>query len=434
MPIVYDQPGLARRSLFGSGVDIPREPPKKRRRYVIYAAVGTVVLVGATLGLRKLRAAAPTVERATVWMDTVKRGPMLRQVQGQGTLVPEQIRWISATAASRVERIIVRPGTPVKEDTVLVELTNPDQQLAALEAERQVTSAEAELVNLQATQQNQRLAQESVVATLRSELGDARRRATADDELAKKGFLSELERGQSRDRANELAGRLEFEQKRLGALSQGMAAQVAAQRSQVERLRAIAQFRRREVDALRVRAGVAGMLQELPLQVGQSVAVGALLAKVAQPDKLKAEVHIPETQAKDVQLGQRATVDTRNGVIPGRVSRIDPAVQAGTVKIDVTLEGALPQGARPDLTIEGTVELERLENVLFVGRPAFGQAQSTVGLFKLEDGGDGAVRVNVKLGKSSVKTVEILSGLAEGDQVILSDMSQWDSADRIRLR
>jgi multidrug resistance efflux pump len=414
-------------------VDIPRQPPKKGRRYAAYGLASAVFVVGSATGLRHLRAAAPTVDRATVWLDQVKRGPMLRDVQGQGTLVPEDIRWITAVASARVERVVVQPGAPVQPDTILLELANPDVELAALEAERQLAEAQAQLVNLQATLNAQRLAQESTVASLKSDLGDAKRRAAADEELAKKGFLSELERGQTRDKASEMTGRLEFEEKRLASQQQGITAQVAAQRAQVERLRQVAEFRRKEVDRLKVRAGVAGVLQEQPLQPGQSVQPGALLAKVANPKRLKAEIRIPETQAKDLAIGQPAQVDTRNGIIAGKVSRIDPAATQGTVRVDVKLEGELPPGARPDLTVEGTIELERLTNVLYVGRPAFGQPHSTVGLWKIEADGETAVRVPVKLGASSVKTVEIQGGLGDGDRVILSDMSQWDHTDRIRL-
>jgi multidrug resistance efflux pump len=414
-------------------MDIPRKKKSKTPRYVAYALAGAALIAGATFGLGQLRAAAPTVERATVWTDTVKRGLMVRQVQGQGTLVPEDVRWISAVAPARVEKILVHPGAEVKEDTILIELTNPDVELQALEAQRNVASAEAELVNLQADLQGQRLAQESQVATLKSTLEDAKRRAKADQDLADKGFLSRLELDQSKDRAEELKGRLGFEQQRLLAIGRGNSAQIEAQRAEVERLKSIAEFRQEQLDGLKVRAGVSGILQELPLQVGQSVVQGAMLARVAKPDKLKAELRIPETQAKDVAIGQKAQIDTRNGIVPGRVSRIDPAAVAGTVKVDVALEGELPKGARPDLTVEGTIELERLENVLYVGRPAFGDSGSTVKLFKMTTG-DEAQRVPVQLGRSSVKTVEIVSGLNEGDRVVLSDMSQWDNTDRIQLR
>ena len=429
-----DPLSLARPSLTRSPVDIPRTPPRRTRRRVLMALGAAVLIVAATVGLRRLRAAAPSVERGTVWMDTVQRGPMLREVLGQGTLVAEEIRWIAAKTSARVERVLVRPGAVVHADTVLLELANSDVELQALEADRQLAQAEAELANLNATLNGQRLAQESVVASIGSDLGDARRRARADEELAKKGFLSDLEQAQTRGKADELDGRLDFERKRLGAQSRGIAAQVAAQRAQVERLRSIAEFRHKEVDALRLRAGVDGVLQELSLQNGQAVAAGALLAKVVRPERLKAEIRIPETQAKDVLIGQKASVDTRNGVVPGRVVRIDPAALAGTVRVDVTLEGALPAGARPDLNVEGTIEIERLASVLFVGRPASGQPDSTVGLFRLDPDGSGAERTTVQLGRSSVKSVEIKGGLREGDRVILSDMSQWDQVDRIRLQ
>ena len=400
----------------------------------MYGIAGVAVLVVATLGLRRLGAAAPTVERASVWMDTVQRGPMVREVLGQGTLVPEEVRWLPAKASARVERILDKPGAHVKTDTVIVELSNSDLQLQTLEADRQLSQGQSDMVNLQAKLNADNLAQQSAVATIASDLADARRRAKADEELAKKGFLSELEQGQTLGRASELAGRLEFEKKRLAAQSRGIAAQVAAQRAQVERLRSIAEFRHKEIDDLKLRSPIAGVLQELPLQPGQAVAAGALLAKVAQPDRLKAEVRIPETQAKDVLIGQKASIDTRNGVVAGHVVRIDPAAQAGTVLVDVTLDGALPPGARIDLNIEGTIEIERLASVLFVGRPAVGQPGATVGLFKLDGDGGSAARTTVKLGAGSVKSVEIVAGLKEGDRVILSDMSQWDQVDRIRLQ
>jgi HlyD family secretion protein len=425
---------LARRSLVLGAVDIPRPPVRRTRRTVMLVVGIAATVLAVTVGLRRLRPAAPTVERGTVWMDTVQRGPMVREVLGQGTLVPEEIQWLAAKANARVEKVLVKPGAVVKADTVILELTNSDLELAALEADRQLSQAQAELANLQATLNGQRLAQESTVATIGSDLADARRRALADEALAKKGFLSDLEQAQTRGRAEELGGRLTFEKKRLEAQSRGIAAQVTAQRAQIERLKSIAEFRHKEVDGLRLRAGVDGVLQELSLQNGQAVAAGALLAKVVRPERLKAEIRIPETQAKDVLIGQKATVDTRNGVVAGHVVRIDPAAQAGTVRVDVTLDGKLPPGARPDLNVEGTVEIERLQSVLFVGRPASGQPDSTVGLFRLDADGGGAERTTVQLGRSSVKSVEIRNGLREGDKVILSDMSQWDQVDRIRLQ
>jgi multidrug resistance efflux pump len=387
-----------------------------------------------SLLVHRLRAAPPTIEQPTVWVDEIKRGVMVRQVQGQGTLTAEQVRWITAIASARVEEIIVRPGAHVEPDTVLVRLGNPDLELRALEADRQVAAAEADLVNLRATLRSQRLGQESVVAGLRSDLAEAKRRAAADDELAGKGFLSSLEMAQSREREGATAARVEFETKRLQAQSQGDDARLTAQRAQVERLRSIAEFRHREVRALQVSAGVAAVVQELPLQVGQWVSPGALLAKVAQPDKLKAEVRIPETQARDVQVGLPATIDTHNGVVQGKVTRVDPAAHGGTVTVDVALEGPLPRGARPDLNIEGTIELERLENTAYMGRPVFAQPQGTISLFRLNGDGTEATRVTVRLGRSSAKTVEVLDGLRPGDRVILSDLSALGAVDRIRLR
>jgi HlyD family secretion protein len=425
---------MARQSLPFSAVDVPRTPRKRTGRYVVYATVGLVVVIGVTAGLRRLRPAAPTVERGTVWMDTVQRGPMVREVLGQGTLVPEEIHWLAAKSNARVDRVLIKPGAAVQADTVILELSNSDLELQALEADRQLAQSQAELVNLQASLNGQRLAQEATVASIASDLADARRRAHADDELAKKGFLSELEQGQTLGRATELAGRLDFEKRRVKALAQGITAQVAAQRAQVERLRSISAFRRREVDELKLRAGVDGVLQEMSLQPGQAVAAGTLLAKVVRPDRLKAEIRIPETQAKDLQIGQKASVDTRNGIVAGHVVRIDPAAVSGTVRVDVSFDGALPPGARPDLNVEGTVEIERLARVLYVGRPAAGQPGSTVGLFRVEADGNGAERVPVKLGRSSVKSIEILDGLHEGEKVILSDMAQWDQVDRIRLQ
>ena len=414
-------------------MDIPRTSTKQSKRTIAVAAA--VLAVAATTAmLGRMRAAAPAVDRAAIWIDTVKRGPMVREILGQGTLVPEEVRWISAVANARIERILVHPGAEVAADTVLLVLANPELELAALEAERQLAQAASDLINLQASLEGQRLAQQSQVATLRSELGDAKRRATADDDLGNKGFLSDLERGQSRDRASELDGRLAFEQKRVAALARGHGAQIAAQRQQVERQRAIAQLRRREVDGLQVRAGIAGVLQQLPWQVGQSVTAGTMLAKVARPDQLKAEVRISETQAKDVALGLPVAVDTHTAVIAGKVTRIDPAVQGGFVKVDVTLAGPLPAGARPDLSVSATIVLERLDDVLYIGRPAQGEAHATLGLLKLEGDGETAVRTPVALGRSSVKSVEIVRGLREGDRVILSDMSRWNAADRIRLR
>jgi HlyD family secretion protein len=355
-------------------------------------------------------------------------------VQATGVLVPEEIHWISAVAPARVERILVQPGATVHADTVLLVLSNPELELTALEAERQLAGAQADLANLQATLEGMGLAQQSQVATLQADLADARRRAAADEALAAKGFLSDLERGQTRERAGELTGRLAFEQKRGQALDRAHAAQIAAGRQQVERQRSVAEARRREVEALHVRAGINGVLQQLALQAGQSVAAGAPLAKLARPDRLKAEIRVPEGQAKDVALGMPVTVDTHSAEVTGHVARIDPAVQAGFVKVDVALDGGLPAGARPDLSVSATIVLERLDNVLYVGRPARIQLGGSATLFRLDPSGELALRTPVQIGRGSVRAVEVMNGLREGDRVILSDLSQWGSADRVQLK
>jgi multidrug resistance efflux pump len=420
--------------LSGAAMDVPRRASRSKwRRPALYVGLVVLIVLGG-LSLRHLRPAAPVADKATMWIGEVQRGSMLREIQGQGTLVPEDIRWISAFAPARVERVMVRPGAQVDEDTVLVVLSNPDMELAALEAERQVASAQSDLANLRASLEGQRLAQQSLITTLGSELGDARRRAIADDDLAKKGFLSELERGESRDRATERAGRLEFEQKRLVALGRGHTAQIAAQEQQLERQRSIAEVRRKQVDDLRVRAGVRGVLQQLPLQPGQSVEKGALLAKVARPDKLKAEIRVPEVQAKDLQLGLPVTIDTHSGVAPGHLVRIDPAVQSGFVKVDALFDAELPAGARPDLSVAAVIQLERLDDVLFIEHPAGAQADATIAMFRVAPDGDAAIRTQVHLGRSSAKTMEVLEGLVAGDRVILSDTTLWSSAERLRLR
>jgi multidrug resistance efflux pump len=414
-------------------MDIPRQQKPKRRRYVyLGAGIGAVVLT--TVALSRLEPAAPSVDRAVVWTDTVRRGPMVRQVRGPGNLVPEQIRYITTLTPGRVDRVLQRPGVDVDSGTVLLELSNPDVHIQALQAEQQLTAAQAQLVSLHATLENQRLTQEAAVATVRSEYEEAMRQLRANEELAQGGLIPSLELSRARDRAAELEVRLDVERKRLELFAGSIDAQLDVQRQQVTRLRAIAEFQRAQVASMTVRAGSEGVLQELSLEVGQWVMPGMNLAVVVQPGRLKAVVRIPETQAKDVVLNQRATIDTRNGLIPGRVRRIDPAVVNGTVAVDVELEGELPPGARPDLSVDGTIEVERLDDVLFVGRPAYGQAESTVGLFRLEPAGKGAVRVSVRLGRSSVSAIEVRDGLQPGDVVILSDMSTWDAHERVRLR
>ena len=414
-------------------MDIPKAKKKTRKPWVL-AIGGACVLMAVTMGLSRLRPAAPTVERASVWLDTVKRGPMVRQVKGAGTLVPEYIRWLTADTAGRVERIHVRPGATVKADTLLMELANPDVQLQALEAERQLASAQADLIRLRMELETQRLGQEATVTSLTTDSAEAGRRAEASTVLHQKELIGELEVKQNTEKAGELSRRLELERKRLQVVASSMRDQLAAQQGQVERLKAVAQFRRNQVESMKVRAGDDGVLQELPLELGQWVTPGVLLAKVVKPERLKAELRIAETQARDIQPGQKALVDTRNGVVEGTVARVAPAASQGTVRVEVSLPEELPRGARPDLTVEGTVELERLGNVLSVGRPAGAQPNGTMSLFRLMPGGDEAIRVPVQLGRGSVNAVEVVQGLQEGDQVVLSDMAAWDAVERVRLR
>jgi HlyD family secretion protein len=418
-------------------VDIQRPASVARNRrikQIIWAAAGLVAVLVITVALSRLKPAAPTVERATVWVDTVKRGPMVRNVRGLGTLVPEEIRWIPAVTAGRVEKILIRPGAAVKPDTGLIELSNPTLTQSALEAEQQLKGAEANLTSLRARIQNELLAQQSTLANTESDHRQARLQADADAQLASEGLKSSIESKLSTMKAEALAARVTVERKRLEEMTNSVQAQLAVQQAEVDRLRALLRLRREEFASLQVRPGMAGVLQQVPLEEGAQVAPGTNLARVANPARLKAELKIPETQAKDVQIGQVASIDTRNGIIAGKVSRIDPAVQNGTVTVDVALEGELPKGARPDLSVDGTIELERLSDVLFVGRPALGQEQSQIGLFRLEADGSNATRVKVTLGRTSVNTVEIKDGLKEGDQVVLSDMSTYDAYDRVRLR
>jgi multidrug efflux pump subunit AcrA (membrane-fusion protein) len=428
------QPEITRMEPRTSVVDIPRKPRNTRKRNLIIGSVCAAAVVAITLGLSRLRAAAPVVERSGLWTDTVKRGPMLREVKGPGTLVPEQIRLITADTAGRVERIPLRPGAPVEPGTILMELSNPDVMLQALDAERQLAQAEADLINLRATADGNTLLTRSGLATLEAQAADAQRRAKADEKLARDGVISDVDARQQMEKAQELTSRLEIERKRLGVVSGSGKEQVAAQQAQIERLKAVVAFRRKQVESMKVRSVDRGVLSELPLELGQWVTPGALLAKVVQPERLKAVLRIPETQARDLALHLPAVVDTRNGVVNGKVSRISPSANQGSVEVDVSLPAELPRGARPDLTVEGTIEIEKLQNVLFVGRPAGAQPGGQTELFKVVKGGDEAHRVKVRLGRSSVSTVEVVDGLAEGDAVILSDMSQWDTTDRVRLR
>ena len=414
-------------------MDVQRQTNKRRRTLTrtLYGVGGVTVLAAITVGLSHLKPAAPSVSLTTVLVDTVKRGPMIRQVRGLGTLVPEEIRWIPAATDGRVERILIKPGTAVKPESVILELSNPELESAAMDAAWQLKAAEADDANLKVKLQSQLLDQRAAFASVEAGAKQARLQAEADAELAKHGLISDLQMKLSTSRAEESATRQDLEQKRLEIAAESMQAELAAQEARLEQLRAQTDLKRSQVRQLRVRAGIEGVLQQLPVEVGQRIAPGGTLAKVTVPGRLKAELKIAETQAKDVQIGLHASIDTRNGLAEGTVSRVDPAVQNGTVTVDVALAGPLPKGARPDLSVEGTIELERLDDVLYVGRPAFGQEQSVVGMFKLDDGG--AVRVQVKLGRSSVNRVEILDGLKPGDQVILSDTSAWDAFDRLRL-
>lgn len=413
-------------------MDVPRTRPARGRRNALLVAAAVLALGGVTFGLSKLGTAAPSVKRSSLWLGTVKRGELVRDVRGTGTLQPEQIRFVSAAWAARVETIRVTAGTRVEADTVLLELSNPELELQALEAERLYASAQATLVELTTQGTSTQLQLDAALATLKFDLDEARRLAVANERLAEKGMISAQEKSRTTDKAVELERRYALEDGRRAVLKKGTESQQAAQREQLSRLKAVAEFRRRQVEGLKVRAGERGVVQELPLQPGQWVSAGTLLAKVAQPEKLKAEVRISEGQARDVTLGQRASIDTRQGVVTGHVTRIDPAVIAGAVKVDVAFDELLPKGARPDLSIEGTIELERLLGVLFVGRPAFAQGDAVVQLFKVE--GSSATRVPVQLGKGSVTQVEVLKGLSEGDEVVLSDMTQHERNERLELQ
>jgi HlyD family secretion protein len=417
-------------------MDIAR-PSNARKKRIRQITIGGFLLLGVALvsyGLSRLKPAAPTVERAVIWPDTVKRGPMTRQVRGLGTLTPEDIRWIPATTQGRVEKIILRPGTPVTKDSVILELTNPQLEQQLLDAELKLAAAQAGLENLKVQLNNDLLATRATAASVAADFNKATMQAQMNEALYKDQLVSQLVLKQSQVDADQLKVRNQIAQEQLASKTESMRAQFAVQQSAVDQARAVLQLVRQQRDDLKVRAGLDGMLQLVPVEVGAQVAPGTNLARVANPSRLKAEIKIAETQTKDIQIGQKAEVDTRIGIVQGRVVRIDPSVINGTRTVDVTLLGDLPRGAVPDLSVDGTIELERLDDILFTGRPAFGQDQSVVGLFKLSPDGGTAERVQVKLGRSSVNTIEILSGLKVGDQVILSDMSAYDSYDRIRLK
>lgn len=416
-------------------MDIPRpsQAKAKLKKRIILGSIVAVALIGITVLLARLKPAAPTVERNLVWIAEVKRGQMLRQVRGLGTLVPEEITWIAARTQGRVDKIVLRPGATVTPDSVILILTNPDVVRASADADSQLRAAEAQLTNLRVQIESSVLASEAAAASAKADYERYRLQAEVNDELFKDGLVSPLDVKLAKVTAEQAATRNTIEQKRYAFTKDSVAPQLAVQEAEVERLRSMAKLRREELEALTVRAGMNGVLQILPVDVGAQVQPGSNLARVADPRKLKAEIRIAETQARDIEIGQVAQIDTRNGVVAGKVGRIDPSVQNGTVTVDVFISDELPRGARPDLSVDGTIELERLENVVYVGRPAFGQERTTVGIFKLDADGSYANRTQVKLGRSSVNTIEVIEGLAPGDRVILSDMSPWDSNDRVRL-
>jgi HlyD family secretion protein len=410
---------------------------QKRKRRIRLFLICVAALAAATFGISRLKPALPTVD-SPVFTDTVKRGQMLREVRGNGTLVPEEIRWITASSPGRVEKILLLPGVTVKADTVLVELSNPELEQATFETESQWHAAEAQSDKLKVQLESERLTQQSLIASLKSDLAQSKIEAEADEDLLKDGLVPSLVAKRSRSKADELDGRCKFEQTRIDISAKSTSAQIRVQDAEVERLRKQYELKLRQLEALKVRAGFDGVLQRLgdehPLQSGQQLVAGANIARIANPAKLKAEIKIAETQARDILPDQIASVDTRNGVIPGHVVRIDPAVLNGTVTVDIKLDGPLPRGARPDLSVDGTITLERLQDVLYVGRPVNGQADSLVSLFMVIDGGNAALRTPVKLGRNSVSSIEIVEGLQVGDLIILSDMSQWDGHDRLRLK
>ena len=408
---------------------------KKMRRQWLATAAGVLVLAGVALFVSRLKPAAPTVDRATVWTDEVKRGPLLRQVRGPGTLVPreDKIRLIPAETEATVVRIRVLPGAKVEPDTVLMDLADPTVQQELLDAQLQLKAAQADLTNVRAKLQSDLMTQKAAAATVGADYSQAKLQAQTDKSLYDLGVISGLTYNASKGKADELTTRDGLEKQRLTLNEKAIETQIAVQQTKVEQAQAMLALKQKQQDALSVRAGISGVLVDLPHQVGEHVDPGATLAKVVQPDQLKASLKIAETQARDIQIGQPSEIDTHNGVIPGKVMRIDPAVVNGTVTVDVELAGALPLGARPDLSVDGTIDLDRMANVVYVGRPAFGNENSTISLFKLSTDGKTAVRVPVKVGRASVNSIQVIEGLQEGDTVILSDMSRWDNTDRIRL-
>jgi HlyD family secretion protein len=418
-------------------MDIKRPPKskiKKNIRTAILIVVGLAAVGGITYGLAKLKPAAPTIDRATTVIETVKRGEMVRDVRGNGTLVPELTRVVPAPAQGRVELINLQAGVEVDPATVLVELSNPQMEQEATDADFQVKAAEADEENLRVRLESDTMTQKAAIATINAQYSQAKLQLDADEKLAKEGLVADLTLKISRVTVQDLANRLRVEQERLAVNAKSTKAQLNASASRMQQLRVLAKLKREQVDALKVRAGTAGVLQQVSVQVGQQVEPGFQIARVADPTSLKAVLRVAETQISGVRIGQPVLVDTRNGIIQGKVSRIDPAAREGTVEIDASLIGPLPPSARPDLSVDGTIELERLQDVLKVGRPAFGQAFQTVKMFVLTPDGTEAQHRTVKLGNNSVSTIQILEGVREGEQVIISDTAQYDSYDRIRIR
>ncbi len=412
----------------------PSNARAKKIRRIVYGSVAFLLIAGVTFGLSHLRPAAPTVDRATIWPDEVKRGPMLREVHGLGTLVPEEIRWIPAQTDSRVDRWVLRPGAIVKPNSIIMELSDPTLQREALDAEFQLKGAEADYANVKVQVDSDLMNQKALEAGVRSDYEQAKIQHEVDAKLLKDGLAADVTERLSRVKEQQLAIRVQLEGERTKVAGDSAKARLAAQQAKIDEQKALYQLKKSQVDALHVRAGINGVLQLVPVDVGQRVTPGTNLARVADPKKLKAEIKIAETQAKDVARLQKATIDTRNGIVNGHVERIDPSVINGTVTVDVTIDDPLPPGARADLSVDGTIELENLRDVLYMGRPVHGQADSTIGIFKISSDGSEALRVNVKLGRSSVNTIEIVQGLKVGDKVILSDMSAWDNFDRVRLK
>ncbi|HEX4276592.1 MAG TPA: HlyD family efflux transporter periplasmic adaptor subunit [Bryobacteraceae bacterium] len=429
-------------------MDVKREGTRKKKivRRTAAGLIAAMLAGGAALGLSRLQPALPRVEAGSIWPDIVKRGDMLRQVHGTGSLIPQDVAWISAQTDGRIEKIYIQPGTLVEPDTLIMDLSNPTLTEAATAAQYDLKQVEAAYTDLDVTLQSTKFDKQAAAAQVTSDFQQAKIKAERDRQLAALGLIPNLDFKLSVSQADVLEYRNQIEEKRLGIIERSSDAQLAAQRVKIEQFKAMYELKKQQVDQLRVRAGVAGMLQQLgnstagtasgtvaPLEVGQNVAPGAILAKVARQDKLKAQIRITETEAKDVLIGQPAEIDTRNGIIPGKVSRIDPAAVNGTVLVDVALTGALPSGARPDLSVDGTVDLERLTNIVYVGRPASGQPNTSITLFRVDPDGKTATRTTVKLGRASVNAIEVLGGLKEGDKVILSDMSSMDANNRIRL-